>query len=671
MDVISESSTGDSVTDSSDDSDTDDSSDSSEFDSEEEVEDRMAKTHQMIEDMYANRINPDKLTLAGPPKPKTNFTYQLKIFIGFLQVVTQIGLGMEILWPNSFKSFLAFFQFFNFDRVLAYVFSSDCVSTSKYYRMYIITVATPIVMLACIVVFFLVPAYFNVACFRKMNVAQKTKIKMRFWLLFLYSLFLVYPAVSSKVLRLYICKNFDGVDRLLADVRVECYTSQWYQYAIPSSCLILVYPLGIPLLIWSLLRTNRKHLDDPRVQLQLGFLYAGYKEKVWYWDVVDSLHKLVLTSFLSFLPVDYQLPFGMCVSFGYLQALLHLNPYVVQADDIFHQVAQVEIFLLIAAGHVFTNMSALEFDAQDDVVTSLALIAITLVVVLLFIGSGAHFVHSIVKRRKQKVAEVVDKAAAAEAEKARENNLDGPGLAKRLGLDPEVVQARPLDAETGQKKSQDDESADDESGDGSEGDDANASGSSDDDDADAPLETVAETDDGTSQASEASVASEASFASEASDAPAEEEEEDANDSNTADASGGENASVDAADDDAADDDAAGADDGDGDGDGDAEAEEQASDSQSAANSVGEGSDDNATGDGSGSESGAADDDEDQSEAAASGDAASSAAESDAAADDDSKSKSGSNSSSASGNEEDDATSEADSGSSDRSEDGSE
>ena len=42
--------------------------------------------------------------------PESDFTYKLKIFLGFLQILTNISSGLEIQWPNTFKDFVLVFD---------------------------------------------------------------------------------------------------------------------------------------------------------------------------------------------------------------------------------------------------------------------------------------------------------------------------------------------------------------------------------------------------------------------------------------------------------------------------------------------------------------------------------------------------------------------------------
>jgi hypothetical protein len=93
-------------------------------------------------------------------------------------------------------------------------------------------------------------------------------------------LFLIYPSVSSTVLRLYVCKDIGTKSFLLADLRVECHTDKWYMYSYGSLLCVLLYPIGIPCFFFVVLWTNRESLQDPNVKNTIGFLYDGYRKKV-------------------------------------------------------------------------------------------------------------------------------------------------------------------------------------------------------------------------------------------------------------------------------------------------------------------------------------------------------------------------------------------------------
>jgi hypothetical protein len=93
----------------------------------------------------------------------------------------------------------------------------------------------------------------------------------------------IYPGVSSTMLRHFVCKQIDSEYYLLADLRVQCYTPLWYSYAYLSIPFILLYPIGIPLFFFLMMYMHREHLLEPLYKVQLGFLYAGYRDGYWWY----------------------------------------------------------------------------------------------------------------------------------------------------------------------------------------------------------------------------------------------------------------------------------------------------------------------------------------------------------------------------------------------------
>ncbi len=52
--------------------------------------------------------------------------------------------------------------------------------------------------------------------------------------------------MSLKVLRVFKCQTIDNASWLVADMRLQCYTSQWVGYAIYSLLVGVVYVVGLP-----------------------------------------------------------------------------------------------------------------------------------------------------------------------------------------------------------------------------------------------------------------------------------------------------------------------------------------------------------------------------------------------------------------------------------------
>jgi hypothetical protein len=146
----------------------------------------------------------------------------------------------------------------------------------------------------------------------------------------------------------------DHQDYLLVDLRVQYGTPTWNVFTLASLPLIFLYPIGIPAFFFMLLRTNRSMLHDKRITAQLGFLYAGYTARCWWFELVDTVHKLLVTSELAFVPCALLSLASACPSSPpILMLLLVMNPYLRRSDDLFHIVCQVEILLILQVAYVF------------------------------------------------------------------------------------------------------------------------------------------------------------------------------------------------------------------------------------------------------------------------------------------------------------------------------
>lgn len=319
----------------------------------------------------------------GIPAPKPDFTFKLKIALTFVQIVTNLSVGLEIQWPSDFKTFVNWFNPANLDFVK---FSSvECVRRASYFEKVAVMAAAPIALLAALVVFYLIPHTLRNVARDDEGRSWRKRVRRNFWKLFFFALFLVYPSVSATILRLYVCKNIEGVSYLMTDLREQCYTSNWYTAAYGGFVLILVYPIGIPLFFFVMLYRYARagRLDQSGIRAELGFLYDAYERNFYLFELVDTAHKLVLLGVVPFAPFEWQLNFAMLVVTAYLIVIFVGKPYLRKADDRLHLVGQIEILLLLMAGNNFNKQEY--FDATMDKVLSVFLIAGVLLFIAYFV----------------------------------------------------------------------------------------------------------------------------------------------------------------------------------------------------------------------------------------------------------------------------------------------
>ena len=92
------------------------------------------------------------------------------------------------------------------------------------------------------------------------------------------------------------------------------YDSIWTKWSIVSIIGIFLYPIGIPIIFYIVLRKNKEKLfkeynykicDDgskpSNIKNRYGFLYDRYRKEVYYFESVEFLRKLILVGAVLFL----------------------------------------------------------------------------------------------------------------------------------------------------------------------------------------------------------------------------------------------------------------------------------------------------------------------------------------------------------------------------------
>jgi len=120
------------------------------------------------------------------------------------------------------------------------------------------------------------------------------------------------------------------------------------------------------------------------VRYEMGFLYEAYETDVWFFELFDMTHKIILTALIGFLNVDFQLPTGMCVATLYLIIILMRKPYYRRSDDRLIQLGQIDLFLFMMSGRVFIDTDE-QLDSTADVFMSIFLILMTCAFILVFV----------------------------------------------------------------------------------------------------------------------------------------------------------------------------------------------------------------------------------------------------------------------------------------------
>jgi hypothetical protein len=127
-----------------------------------------------------------------------------------------------------------------------------------------------------------------------------------------------------------------------------------------------------------------RHDHAARDALMISFLYEAYEPKYWYWEVVETTRRLMLTAVLSVCGpgTSAQALLAVLLALLYIKLYGHFAPYLKSADDTVAETGQFQIFLSFLGALVYQRH--LLGKGWDSSVGSI-LILINMSVIVLFV----------------------------------------------------------------------------------------------------------------------------------------------------------------------------------------------------------------------------------------------------------------------------------------------
>jgi hypothetical protein len=300
---------------------------------------------------------------------------KIKILVGLSQVLGQCSANFDITWPPAFRELSDNLNFINLSFLK--LPSVGCfVKTNFLGEMVLMTVAVG----AFIGVVFL---YHQVLKLFKLKQAwfydKSTVISVVVSLLFL-----VYPSVSNLILRTFDCDKLANGDTYLAvDYSIQCsgkeaktmkynITNAFYspklewtysEFRAYAVVMLLLFPIGIPLLFSCILHSNKDALYDydkatdtwrpnPEHAKKYGLLYCQYERTYLYWEGCEMVRKLMLTGIIIFIMpgTASQFAVGALIAMIFIVLNAKYQPYQSGDDDLLQLWCQLGIFMNLFSG---------------------------------------------------------------------------------------------------------------------------------------------------------------------------------------------------------------------------------------------------------------------------------------------------------------------------------
>ena len=241
---------------------------------------------------------------------KANF---MKILINYGQIIS-LDANFNIRWPDSSKALFQISSQVSFP--INEIFSLECffALTGKHYDMSIFLIKCIIISLIPFMIFLnWVLCYGSVIIFEKIKKAKAIQQGENFEkpqsisiTIILVTIVFLQPNMLKFFLMLFNCKNLYREDSteyyLTSDYNLLCWDSNHLKYAlgvgIPN---ILVWGIVIPIILYQILRRYKNHLNEHIIQKRYSFIFKGYKDEKYFWEIIIMLRKFWLVLSAVFL----------------------------------------------------------------------------------------------------------------------------------------------------------------------------------------------------------------------------------------------------------------------------------------------------------------------------------------------------------------------------------
>ncbi|CAM9214260.1 unnamed protein product, partial [Hapterophycus canaliculatus] len=264
--------------------------------------------------------------------------------------LVQFADAANVTYPGVYQDFLNVIDIVNFD--LASALAAGCLwSDMDFHDRLLVSTLGPLAAVGVLAMTYRIAMHRSGAAGLTV-VPDGIRHKHQTALLLLT--FLVYSSVSSTVFHTFACETLDdGIEYLRADYRVHCSDAKHKAIEIYAGIMVLVYPVGIPLLYAVMLYRCRGVLSDPDADKAtaqpISYLWESYRPERFYYEVIECGRRIMLTSVVVFIfPNDAaQIAITMLIAFFFFAVFEALSPYESESDVWLSRGGHVIVFLSV------------------------------------------------------------------------------------------------------------------------------------------------------------------------------------------------------------------------------------------------------------------------------------------------------------------------------------
>ncbi|GMH89826.1 hypothetical protein TL16_g11577 [Triparma laevis f. inornata] len=296
-----------------------------------------------------------------------------KIFLSYFQVAGGLSFAFSLRMPPMFSNFMNTIRGAVSLDIVSFMPIGCITSSSNYHYKMLSSTFVPFAI-GCLMIF----AYKTLS--QSNTSAASKELANKIFGVFLTLSFLILPSTSVMVFSNFACQDFDeGFGSYLkVDYSIDCNGTEHKVFSLYAMAMICVYPIGVPLMYYLLLRRERAMLDPgqrkstfelgseekglekalkvrheleeahPEIK-RLEFLYKNYEPQTYDFEVFETLRKLMLTGGLVFLKpgTGAQIVIAMLMCMAAMKVYAAKRPFIDPDIDTLSEAAQYQLYFVM------------------------------------------------------------------------------------------------------------------------------------------------------------------------------------------------------------------------------------------------------------------------------------------------------------------------------------
>ncbi len=308
-----------------------------------------------------------------------NTVMKLKIFFGFTQCMSGAAVVYDIPWPPFLTKLMKLMELTSFD-IYAVFGEMSCTMQTGFTQKFVFHMMLgPMLGISIYMVWKIILLRKKYCTRCRPNFTQES-MRTNLYTLMQLMAFGLYTGLATRIFRLFKCHKVHDKYFLTGDYSFICFEGDWWTYGTVAIVCIVVYIIGIPLVQFVALYSNREHLHHltaldlrrhRKVVKQFGSIYRNYTVDCYYYDLVDLLRRLMLTGGLILVGEEStaQIFLGTVICVVWLLLIAFHRPYKAYYDNVLGTMLSANLMLTMICG-LCLKMYALERtdDAYEQIV---------------------------------------------------------------------------------------------------------------------------------------------------------------------------------------------------------------------------------------------------------------------------------------------------------------